>query len=36
MSDINSVGNSQILYFSKKNKKVKNIKNDENFLALTS
>ena len=35
MSDINSVRNLEILYFSEKNKKIKNLKNDEIFLALT-
>ena len=29
MSSINSVRKLQILYFSKKNKKIKNLKNDE-------
>ena len=29
MSSINSARKSQILYFSKKNKKIKNLKNDE-------
>ena len=29
MSSINSVRNLQILYFSKKNKKIKNLKNGE-------
>ena len=32
MSSINSVKNLQILYFSKKNKKIKNLKNDEKKL----
>ena len=32
MSSINSVRNLQILYFSKKNKKIKNLKNGESGL----
>ena len=32
MRSINSVKNLQILYFSKKNKKIKNLKNDEKKL----
>ena len=32
MRSINSVKNLQILYFSKKNKKIKNVKNDEKKL----
>ena len=33
MSSINSVRNLQILYFSKKNKKIKNLKNEEKKVA---
>ena len=32
MSGINIVRNLQILYFSKKNKEIKNLKNDEKFV----
>ena len=33
MSGINIVRNLQVLYFSKENKKIKNLKNDEKFVA---
>ena len=33
MNGINMVRNLQILYFSKKNKEIKNLKNDEKFAA---
>ena len=33
MSGIDIVRNLQILYFSKKNKEIKNLKNDEKFVA---
>ena len=33
MSGINIVKNLQVLYFSKKNKKIKNLKNGEKFVA---
>ena len=33
MSGINIVRNLQVLYFIKKNKKIKSLKNDEKFLA---
>ena len=33
MSGINIVRNLQVLYFSKKNKKIKNLKNGEKFVA---
>ena len=35
MSDINRVRKLQILYFSKKNKGIKDKKKNEKFLALT-
>ena len=33
MSGINIARNLQVLYFSKKNKKIKNLKNDKKFVA---
>ena len=33
MSGTNIVRNLQVLYFSKKNKKIKSLKNDEKFVA---
>ena len=35
MSGVNIVRNLQVLYFSKKNKKNKNLKNGEKFVART-
>ena len=36
MSSINRVRKLQVLYFSRKNKEIKNLKNGEKFLALNS